>query len=115
MKPFDLEAAKRGEPIITRDGREAKLLAYEPDLGNLPVVVMIAGSVTQMTKNGSWVGDNSCSCDLFMAPKKRTVWVNFYSNRESVAYYYDTENDADYVANGRKRIGNKAYPVETEE
>ena len=27
MKPFDLEAAKRGEPIITRDGVEAHFIA----------------------------------------------------------------------------------------
>ena len=27
MKPFDLEAAKRGEPIITRDGVEAHFVA----------------------------------------------------------------------------------------
>jgi len=28
MKPFDLEAAKRGEPIITRDGVEAHFVAH---------------------------------------------------------------------------------------
>ena len=28
MKPFDLEAAKAGAPIVTRDGRPAKFIAH---------------------------------------------------------------------------------------
>ena len=31
MKPFDLEAAKRGEPIVTRGGEAAKFIAHVPD------------------------------------------------------------------------------------
>ena len=51
-----------------------------------------------------------------MAPKKRTVWVNFYEN--GWAYYGDSEYDAEINASGYntiKRIGGRAWPVEIEE
>ena len=51
--------------------------------------------------------------DLFMAPIKRTVWVNLYGRQlESVCH--STEEDADKHASS-DRIGGKAYPLEIEE
>lgn len=29
-KPFDLEKALKGAPVVTRDGRRAKIVGYEP-------------------------------------------------------------------------------------
>ena len=34
MKPFDLEAAKAGAPIVTRDGRSAKFIAHVAEARN---------------------------------------------------------------------------------
>ncbi len=33
MKPFNLEEAKAGKPIVTRDGRKAKFIAHVPEAG----------------------------------------------------------------------------------
>lgn len=29
MKPFDIELAKQGKPVCTRDGRPVKILCYD--------------------------------------------------------------------------------------
>lgn len=112
MKPFDLEKAIAGEPIVTRDGREAKFIAHVPDLMTHPIIVVIKGKLIQMLECGKWCSDEETITDLFMAPKKRTVWVNFYDWTN--ANYFDSETEAnDESACGR--IGGKAYPVEIEE
>lgn len=68
--PFDLEAAKAGAPLVTRDGRKARFVAHVPEAKLYPYVVHVEGDdmVTVMMDAAS---------RLFMAPKpKRTVWVN---------------------------------------
>ncbi len=102
MKPFDLEAAKRGEPIVT----------YQK------VVRQFIGA----RKNGYIVCETSEGTileyhpkDLYMTPTKRTVWVNFYKD-SFYCYKYDSELEADtHCRNAVGRIGGKAYPVEIEE
>jgi len=111
MKAFDLEAAKRGEPIVTRGGREAKFIAHVPEL-TYPVLILLDVGLWHAKPDGtSNVGRNN---DLFMASKKQTVWVNFYRNQTN-ADYFSTKQLADYTAEFRTRIGGKAYPVEIEE
>lgn len=119
MKPFDLEAAKRGEPIVTRDGREAKFIAHVPEL-NFPVLVLLDVGLWQARKDGT--SNVGVHVDLFMAPKKRTVWVNLYPpKRNGVGitgvYWCDSEDEADKQNDTYPdaRIGGKAYPVEIEE
>ena len=115
MKPFDLEAAKRGEPIQTRGGKPAKFIAHVPEATQpQQVVVLIGNSVRARYPNGTfhkWAEDDD---DLFMASRKRTVWVNLYPNENRLCYYYDTEEEAE-EASAHKRIGNRAWPLEIEE
>lgn len=114
MKPFDLEAAKAGAPIVTRDGRSAKFIAHVAEARpSERVLVLINGGVLTRFENGKYassqahVSDN----DLFMAPPKRTVWVNFYGYGE--VRRYDTEHNADVCADGG-RLGGRAWPIEIE-
>ena len=120
MKPFDLEAAKRGEPIVCRDGTPAKFIAHVPEAHPTQrLVVLIGENILGYLESGSWTGVNEDDTDLFMAPKKRTVWVNFYpSNR---AAFFDSQEEADKDECQPSfyfdidRLGNRAYPVEIEE
>jgi hypothetical protein len=102
MKPFDIEAAKRGEPITSSDG---KLWYF--------VGVTRSWAIVVENRNGDLSAFQACH--LYMTPKKRTVWVNFYSNGE--AYYHYTQKEADDVdaETCHERKGGKAYPVEIEE
>jgi len=81
MKPFNLEEAKAGKPLVTRDGRSAKFIAHLPSaLSNWQVVAYVsnAGAVASYNEAGLCNGANTI--DLFMASEKKTVWVNVYAN-----------------------------------
>jgi len=101
MKPFDLERAKAGDPLMYG-----------------VVEVLFIG----MQRNGKIVTDDSEGYiysdfpEYFsMAPKKRTVWVNLY-NTAGHCYMYSSEEEANKrCAKFGDRIGYKAYPVEIEE
>lgn len=113
MKPFNLEAAKRGEPIVTRGGEAAKFIAHVPDANSdFQVVVMLDGVIECYCANGSYRPSNKSTCDLFMVPRKRTVWVNVYSS--NLGGCYDSEIVANNYA-GYQRIGNRAWPLEIED
>lgn len=43
MKPFDLEAAKAGKPVCTRDGRKARIICFDAKCIK-PIVALIQGS-----------------------------------------------------------------------
>ena len=114
MKPFDLEAAKAGAPIVTRDGRPAKFIAHVAEAQpSQRLVVLIDGGVYTKFESGGYskspahVSPN----DLFMAPVKRTVWANVYGY--GGATWYDIEKAADDGALSG-RLGGRAWPIEIE-
>ena len=84
MKPFDLEAAKRGEPIVTRDGRKAKFVAYVPEAKNPSVIALISGEVTIFGGKGNFDADfEATQHDLFMSPPPMRS-INGYEYPEPV-------------------------------
>lgn len=74
-KPFDLEAAMNGAPIITRAGRAAKFIAHVPQCReDARVIVLLEGSgmCYSFCENGYFLGgDEECSADLFMAMEQK--------------------------------------------
>lgn len=70
MKPFDLQAALRGGPVVTRDGRRVLQVAYFPDAPGLPVLAYVQGSefVYAYPTNGLLTRGTASRNDLFMAP-----------------------------------------------
>jgi hypothetical protein len=79
MKPFDLEAAQRGEPIQMRCGEPCEFVAHRPTAKkSQQVVVQIGGTIGCRTLPGH-VYDETCatSMDVVMAPKrmvKKSGW-----------------------------------------
>ena len=116
MKPFDLEAAKRGEPIQTCEGELVTFIAHVPNATPKQRVLVLdsTGGVWGCHENGQVLADFGNACDIFMAPKKRTVWLNLYPTASNKAYVYDTQESADAKADNT-RIGGKAWPLEIEE
>ena len=115
MKPFDLEAAKAGAPLVTRDGRPAKFIAHVVEAHpSQRLIVLVDGVVLTKFENGKYAGSSAhvSDNDLFMAPAKRTVWANVYGY--GGATWYNTEKDADDGALSN-RLGNRAWPIEIEE
>ena len=87
MKPFDLEAAKRGEPICDRAGNPVRFIAHVHEAtnpGKRVIVLTLNGAISLHYENGTYAlsdCDSDCDYDLFMATKKvkRERWVNIYS------------------------------------
>lgn len=79
MKPFDLEKAKAGAPLVTRDGRPAKFIAHETECQSpYNVLVLIAGAINQVNEIGANYQYSASNNDLFLAdpPKvKKERWV----------------------------------------
>lgn len=102
LKEFDLEAAKLGKPVCTRDGRKARIICFDGK-GDYPIVALIE------TGNGEKVGQymidghcadiiSQCCADLMMLPEKKEGWVNLYkssaySTKEEAMKYRNKCND----------------------
>ena len=118
MKPFDLEAAKRGEPICNRYSEDCVFITHVPDANPEYRVLALTPSkeVCCFDETGSYYGGGDESeHDLFMATRKRTVWVNL--RKEGLACHYKSECEADEAYNSydTQRIGNRAWPLEIED
>lgn len=116
MKPFDLEAAKSGKPIVCRDGTPAKFIAHVPETSkDSRVIVLIKRVIYAVDEGGKCVRmkNKTDPLDIFMAPIKHTYWINLYPTPEHT--YYHTSKEAADACAGRDRLGGKAWPLEIEE
>ncbi len=71
LRPFDLDAAKKGEPIITRDGRTCKYIGYAQQAQDTSkVIVQVDGNTIPQhyAEDGSYIKSTETSFDLFMEP-----------------------------------------------
>lgn len=113
LKPFNLEAALKGEKVVTRDGRIAdrfhKFDGLDSDSESIYAVV--EGVVNSFWESGSYSRTEDAPLDLFMAPKERVVWFNIYPGVH--AYGYESEKEADERAAAwtSSRVGGKAFPI----
>lgn len=81
-KPFDLEKAMAGEPVVTRDGRPYKFGAYNPDAG-FPIVGWIETTPFSHKEDGRVNDLHKMPTDIFMAAKTQKVWVNLLLSKYS--------------------------------
>lgn len=88
MKQFDIEKAKQGHPICTRDGHKARIICFDAR-GAYPVVVLVdfgddgEGPVSYMTNGQVRLGLET-EFDLFMAHVKHDGLVNIYKTEDGV-------------------------------
>ena len=83
LKPFDLEAAKAGKPVCTRDGRKARIICFDLKNEEYPIVAAIGNDSSETllcyTINGEIVkGNYKSDKDLMMLPEKRKGWINIH-------------------------------------
>lgn len=62
VKPFDLEAAKNGAKIETRDGREVEILKWDVKDTSYPIEGVILRNKATWTNNGKWTIDDPLHC-----------------------------------------------------
>ena len=101
LKPFDLEKAKDGKPVCTRDGHKARIICfdYNGETGDYPIVALVHYNkgnkcyerVLKYTSDGLFnkYGDCQHDNDLMMLPEKKEGWVNVYKRENE----YVCENE----------------------
>jgi hypothetical protein len=113
MKPFDLEAAKRGEPILL-------MLANEYDMTPVRLVGMLTDGrhvVERRADSGVYYVEVATEHRLRMVPKKKTVYLNIHPRGEYFMHE-SAESARSGADNGSGGIASEilavAVPVEIE-
>ena len=87
MEQFSLEKylANPSRKVVTRDGRNARIVSTDRRYENYPIVALVQISdnyineeVYTYTKDGEFEAEQSTRHDLFFAPEKHEGWVNLY-------------------------------------
>lgn len=109
LKEFDLEKAKAGKPVCTRDGRKARIICFDRKGYNLfPIVALITNGdkesdIYTYRPNGTWDNNgNESEKDLVMLPEKEEGWINICNSLETYVgvKIYRTKEDAVNDAKG---------------
>ncbi len=91
MKPFNLEKAKAGAKVCTKDGHKARIVCYNAKNKCYPLVAVITDKesgnewATHHTEGGicmPWGDDYRCEYDLMIADTKHEGWINIYKDSD---------------------------------
>lgn len=82
LKEFDIEAAKAGKPVCTRDGIKARIICFDAK-GKQPIIALLEREKTDeeiiqtYSMNGRYYEfRKEDHRDLMMLPEKRSGWIN---------------------------------------
>lgn len=99
LKPFDLEAAKAGKPVCTRNGRKARVVCFDAKFER-PILVLIRDGEGERAhfyyEDGRCDRKQDFNDDLMMLPEKHEGWVNVYKTSiwRNVGSLYQTKEEA---------------------
>lgn len=69
MKPFDLQKALAGDPVVTRDGRKVTEVVHMKTARENESIVFVASGLCYATHLNGIIDTFDSANDLFMAPK----------------------------------------------
>lgn len=78
LEPFDLERAKAGEPVCTRDGKDVRILCYDRNKDFYPIVALMGSDESLMTytSNGKYnKAVESSNTDLMMKVETKEPFI----------------------------------------
>ena len=93
MKEFNLEEAKAGKPVCTRDGRKARIICWDLKNDGYCLVVAVetkddknVEEILTYDKDGVFTTDHEVNhkYDLMMAPEERKLYVKIYKNKNDL-------------------------------
>ena len=106
LKPFDIQKAREGKPVCTRDGRKARIICFDSKNDpQRPIVALVEHNDNELLYEYTIEGKERFShisttgtSDLMMLPEKKEGWVNVY-NADTTFYFvegmvYDTKEEA---------------------
>ena len=88
LKPFDIQKAREGKPVCTRDGRKARIICFDrKDIKPIVALVTFINGTSVIEKafyyfeDGYHLSKNDNNIyDLMMLPEKKEGWVNIYDD-----------------------------------
>lgn len=115
MKPFNLQQAKAGKPVCTRDGHKARIVCWDAvdDDPNYKILALVEDDnrverPTLYKQNGMLnLYDEERDLDLMMAGKKCQGWINIYNDEDT-----PHANTSKLFPAVRRTVGIKIYPTE---
>ena len=104
MKEFDIEKAKAGAPVCTRDGRPARIICWdyqeygqEKEKDRFPIIALL--KCDKGERAYVYREDGKCYIhkenELMMAPVKHEGWVLIDPEPHCMAHIYDTRDEAE--------------------
>ena len=94
LKPLDIQKAREGYPVCTRDGRKARVLCYDfKQDEEYPILVAVEnkdGKECALLYSNDGISEmyKSSNNELVMFPEKKEGWINIY-NADTTFYYVD--------------------------
>ena len=82
LKPFDIQKAREGKPVCTRDGRKARIICFDKKNDYYPIIALVETEgkecIFQYTSNGEYLegNENNSHSNLMMLPEKKEGWIN---------------------------------------
>jgi hypothetical protein len=92
MRPFNIDDARQGKPVCTRDGRDVRIVCWDMNGEFYSLLAVIENEDgteygCEFRKNGKMnPTDRESDLDLFMKSETKTGWVNIYRNSVSREY-----------------------------
>ena len=117
LKPFDIQKAREGKPVCTRDGRKARIICFDQkDIA--PIVGLVTGldgkeSIYAFYKDGRVSSQKERVDDLMMLPEKREGWVNVYNSLGVITFSHNPYDTKEEALEELKSASGRAYCVDT--
>ena len=95
LKPFDIQKAREGKPVCTRDGRKARIICYDRQSDHgFPLVVLVENTGAEKDEDVRCYRLNGTttepSYNLMMLPEKKEGWVNVFNHGNNDPYVGNT-------------------------
>ena len=102
LKPFDLQKAREGKPVCTRDGHKARIICFDrKDIKPIVALVTFINGTSVIEKafyyfeDGYHLSKNDNNIyDLMMLPEEKEGWVNVYKGGLLDTKSYNTRKEA---------------------
>lgn len=86
MKKFDIEKAKAGAKVCTKDGRKARIICFDKYNTDRPIVALVRyddyESIFMYSNNGEYYIGQSTANDLMIVGEKHYAWANIYKKND---------------------------------
>lgn len=99
MKPFDIELAKNGHPVCTRNGRKVRILCFDRKAYYYHIVALVEDTpekeeVALYPDTGRYEETCESAEDLMLYTEMKTGYINIYSESSVSPVIYKTEEEA---------------------